>query len=112
MSFDSIMKGFGQQNINVTLDAMKEVAKDQIQELAAEQTDSKMAFLNSQEEAINPFAAKYATRQKPIKSSKTRIQKMLQSGEKAHKLLPVEQIKHSADQFQRRNPELRANVLT
>lgn len=109
MSFGA-MKGVG-QNVNVTLEAMKEVAKEEITELTAEQSESKSAFLMNQEEAVNPFAARFATKQKPIKASKTRVQKMLESGEKAKRLLPLEQIKDMAGQFQRRNPELRANVL-
>lgn len=98
-------------NVNLTLEAMREVAKEEQQELKAEQLESQAAFRNSQEEAINPFAAKFAQKQKPIKASKTRVQKMLESGEKAGRLLPIEQIKDSADQFQRRNPELRATTL-
>lgn len=99
------------QNVNVTLEAMKEVAKDEQQELRAEQMESLAAFRNSQEEAINPFAAKFATKQKSIKANRGRIQKMIKAGEKGQRLLPVEQIKDSADNFQRRNPELRSNVL-
>jgi len=109
MSIGDIFKGFGKQNI--TLDAMKAVAKEEIQEIVAEQNESKAAFINQQEEAINPFAAKFATKEKPIKASKSRLQKMMEAGGKMEKLLPVEQIKEFAGQFQRRNPELRSNVL-
>lgn len=101
----------GADQINVTLQAMQQVGKEEQQELRAEQQESQAAFRNSLEEAVNPFAAKFATRQKPIEQSKTRIQKMLESGEKAHRLLPIEQIKDSAGQFQRRNPELQADAL-
>lgn len=105
------VEGHGTQSVNLTLEAMKEVAKDEQLELHAEQEESQVSFLNSQEEAINPFAAKFAAKQKEIKSHKSRVQKMLKPGETGKRLLPIEQIKDSANQFQRRNQELQANVL-
>lgn len=104
-------RGTGPQSVNLTLEAMKEVAQKEQEELRAEQQESASAFLNSVEEAINPFAAKFASKQKDIKTHKSRIQKMMKGGETAKRLLPIEQIKDSANQFQRRNPELLANVL-
>lgn len=101
----------GKGNINVTLEAMKQVAADEAQELRAEQQESQVAFLDSQKEAVNPFAAR-TRNEKSIKSNaKDRVNKSLKSGEKGQRLLPLERIKEFADQFQRRNPELRANVL-
>lgn len=96
---------------NVTLNAMQAVAKDEQQELNAEQLSSKENFLQSQEEAVNPFAAKFATKQKEIKTHKSRVQKAKESGETGETLRSVNHIKDSAEQFQRRNPELRANIL-
>lgn len=107
-----IPRGLSGDTVNVTLQAMKEVEKEKTIELRAEQTESQQAFLNEQQEAINPFAARYATRQRPIKTNRNRIKEMMKSGEKAERLLPVQQIRRFADQFQQRNPELRANVLT
>ncbi|MBA3816793.1 MAG: hypothetical protein H0X29_09825 [Parachlamydiaceae bacterium] len=101
----------GTQSVNVTLEAMKDVGRKEQQELRAEQQDSASAFLSSMEEAVNPFAAKFATKQKDIKTHKSRIQKMMKGGETGKKLLPVEQIKDSANKFQSKNPELTANVL-
>lgn len=98
---------------NVTLNAMQQVAQEEQQEMHAEQLTSKENFLASQEEAVNPFAAKFASRQpKDIKTNKSRVQKMKEMGGTGEKLLPIAQIKDSAEQFQRRNPELRANILT
>ncbi len=91
---------------------MQETAQDEMQELRAEQQTSRESLKNQLEEAINPFSRSALTRQKKIESPKTRVQKMLQSGEKADRLMPIEQIKDQADQFQRRNPELKASVLT
>lgn len=97
---------------NITLNAMQQVAQDEQQELRAEQLSSKESFLQSQEEAINPFAAKFASKQKEIKTHKSRVQKTKESGASEEKLPPSELIKDSAENFQRRNPELRASVLT
>lgn len=96
---------------NVTLNAMQEVAKEGQQEIRAEQLTSKENFLQSQEEVINPFAAKFATKQKDIKTHKSRVQKMKEAKGTDEQILPVAQIKDSAEKFQRRNPELRSNIL-
>lgn len=102
----------GVQRTNITLEAMKAVAKEEAQEIRAEQEESQLAFLDAQKEAVNPFAARTRT-EKSIKSnSKDRVNKSLKAGEKGYRLLPIERIKEFADQFQRRNPELRANILT
>lgn len=100
------------ENVNITLEAMKEVAKDEQIELHAEQEESQAAFLNQQEEAVNPFAATIKKNQKTLKNNRDRVNKNLQAGEKAYRLLPIERIKEFADQYQRRNPELKANILT
>lgn len=97
---------------NVTLSAMERVANEEQQELHAEQLSSKQSFLESQEEAINPFAAKFATKDKDIKTQRSRIQKTKETEEvDEHALLPVDQVNDFAEQFQRRNPELRSNIL-
>jgi type III secretion protein W len=104
--------GRREQPVNLTLEAMKEVAKEEQVEIRAEQEESQGAFLNQQEEAINPFAATIKKSEKTLKNNKNRVNKNLQSGEKASRLLPVERIKEFADQYSRRNPELKANILT
>lgn len=96
---------------NITLSAMQEVASEERVELHAEQIESKNAFMESTEEAINPFASKLAAKQKEIKTHKSRIQKMMEMGGKGERLLPTERINDTAQQFQKRNPELRASVL-
>lgn len=99
------------QRGDVTLNAMQEVAKDEQQELHAEQLQSQSDFANAQEEAVNPFAQKFATKEKEIKTHKSRMQKMKELGGKMGALLPVQQIKDTANQFQRRNQDLQAHVL-
>ncbi len=109
VDFAHIQKSLGQANI--TLDAMKEVQKEEILEQKAEQQESQSALLNQQEEAVNPFAAKFAAKQKPIKTNLSRVQKMQLGAEKGQRLLPIEKLKDFAQQFQQRNPEFKANVL-
>jgi type III secretion protein W len=97
--------------IDVTLETMKAVERREQRDLRAEQQESRAAFLEAQEEAVNPFSAKFATKQKELPDNRKRINKMMESGEKAQRLLPIQKIKDSAEQFQRRNPELRSNIL-
>jgi type III secretion protein W len=103
------------RNINTELEGLKQLAKeeqiDKQLDNIAKQQDSKLTLLNQQEELINPFAATIKKSEKSLKNNKDRINKNVKAGEKAYRLLPIERIKDSAEQFQRRNPELKANVL-
>lgn len=101
----------GLQAGNLTLDAMKTVAKDEQLELRAEQESSQLSFLNQMQEATNPLGFKMQTARKEIRTRFTSVQKMNMSGDKAKRLTPIEMIKQSADEFQRRNPELEASKL-
>ena len=105
--------GVGGQNVDpdITLKAMMEAGQETQAELRAERQDSLKAFVADQKDLVNPFASRLQTTQKSIKASKSRVQKMLQTGEKAARLLPIELIKDMAGQFQQRNSELRSNVL-
>lgn len=96
--------------VNVTLEAMQQVKADEIVESSAEQETSKDAFLFAQQETVNPFAFMRRS-EKTITAQKSRIQKMLQSGEKAQRMVPIEFIKDLAHQFQQRNSELKESVL-
>jgi type III secretion protein W len=100
----------GGEASNITLQAMKEVAQDERVEMRAEQQESQAALLDSQKEAINPFAARVKS-EKSIKTTKGRVSKSLGASEKTQKLLPLQKIKDSAQQFERRNPELKASTL-
>lgn len=99
------------QGPNITIAAMQEVAKDQQTELRAEQLDSAKGLLESQETMTNPFASRLSNKEKPIKAYKGRVQKSEKATETGKKLLPFEQIKDKASEFQKRNPEMRSNVL-
>jgi|688.fasta_scaffold08073_8 type III secretion protein W len=101
----------GAQGINVTLEAMKQVAKEEQIEQKAEQQESQGAFLDMLKDAINPFAARVKS-EKSLKTRKGQVKKSVKAGEKSQRLLPIERIKDFAEQFQRRNPELKANTLS
>jgi type III secretion protein W len=97
---------------DVTLGAMQQVGKEEQQIQAAEQLSSKQNFLQAQEEVINPFAARFATKQKDLETNKPRIKKTEETKAEDQKLGPIERIKKFSDEFEQRNPELRANILT
>lgn len=99
------------QSVNVTLEAMKQVAKEEQQELRAEQQESQINLLDAQKELVNPMALRAKT-EKSLKARRGTVQKSVKSGEKAARLLPIEKIKDFAEQFQRRNPELKASTLS
>lgn len=109
MGFE-VKGNLGGQDVNVTLDAMKAVAKDQAQELRAEQQSSVLALKDQLAETVNPFAALRKS-EKTVKAQKGRINKMQLSGEKPEQLLPIAALKNLAEQFQRRNPELKSDTL-
>lgn len=102
--------GSDDTSVNLTLQAMKAVQKEDLQELRAEQEESQDSLVQSEQELINPFAQKLEKKQKDLRASKSRIQKMTETG-KAATILPVQRIKDSAEKFQNRNRELRDNVL-
>lgn len=106
----NIRSSFGDRG-NITIQAMQQIQQDEIIDKMGEQEEAHSAFLNQMEEAINPFAARYATKQKPLRNQSSRVMKMLQSGDKADRLAPIAKLKENADEFQRRNPELKAQVL-
>lgn len=106
-----IQSGASAPRVNITLEAMQQLKADEQAELSAEAMTAKDALLNYLQEAVNPFP-KLPKTQKPIETQRGRIQKMLKSGEKSERSLPLQHIKDKADQFQRQNPELKASVLT
>lgn len=95
---------------NESLEAMKRVGASTAQELGAEKVSSQKAFMESMEEMANPFAAKFATKQRPIEK-RTKTEKMKQA-EGERQLRPVEAIKDSAAKFQQQSKnELDAKML-
>lgn len=100
-----------QQQPNLTIEAMQKVAQNEKIELTAEANESKKSLMEAQETAVNPFAAARQTARQPIKTRKDQIKELMKGSEAGKKLLPIEHIKDMAGQFQKRNPELRSNVL-
>lgn len=107
----NIPAGLSGPHVDRTLAAMQRASADIQDELSAEQVSSKEAMQNFLQEAVNPFS-RLPKMQKSLEAQKGRIQKMLKMGEQAERLLPLEMIKDKANQFQQRNPELKASVLT
>ena len=105
-----IRGGLSGPKVNVTLQAMQETRADETAELQSEQLSSKIAFQASCEEQINPFQ-RLQRQQKPIDANRARFQKMLKLAGQASRLSPIEMIKESADQFHKRNPELKVAAL-
>jgi type III secretion protein W len=96
---------------DITVQTFKMEAAEEAVENLAKQVETQRDMQLTLEEATNPFARGGAEKLKKIQTNKTRVQKMLQTGEKSARLLPIEQIKDSANQFQRRNQELQAKTL-
>lgn len=102
----------GDASVNLTLEAMKAVQKETAAEISAEQEESLESLQQSEEELINPFAQKLDKREKALEAQRARISQLFGKEEELpESLLPVEQIRGSAEKFQGRNPELRQNVL-
>jgi len=97
---------------NITNKAMQEVAKDEAIERIAEAETASDSALESLKEAVNPLAARLREKRKIDRPARERVSKMMKGGEKAERMLPIGQIKDAANQFERRNPELKASVLT
>lgn len=110
------MSGFGDltaggQRANVTLQAMKQVSKDNAIELYAERISARKDIKASMMEQANPFAKRIRKKRKTRKSQLNRVQKALKKGEKSERLEIMKRIGRRADDFQRRNPELKAKIL-
>lgn len=108
--FGNIKENLSNPHVNITLDAMQRTLRSEEQELRSEQLSSKEAFQTGLEEIGNPFMM-LQRQEKTLKTNKSRIQKMMKGGMKEKRLIPVETIKDAAQQFQRRNPELKETVL-
>lgn len=95
---------------NMTIRAMKEVGLDTRIELYAEKivTNEVMADWVP---STNPFAKKMRGTGKSMRSQLKRVSEALRKGEKAERLELLKQMKKEADEFEKRNPELKAKIL-
>jgi type III secretion protein W len=77
----------------------------------AQQQDSLSGIDTDLRDNINPFAKKRTGRKESMKSRARTITKSQLAKEKGQRMLPVERLKNAADQYQRRNPEMKPRVL-
>lgn len=96
---------------NVTLQAMKQVAQDEMEELHAERMTSKEAFLQSLETLSNPFARRQSERKKEIEKRRQSVIDAQGLEDKGQEGSATQQFKSAAEKFAARNPELRAPTL-
>lgn len=81
-----------------------------VNELAAEQESSVEAF-QADQQAEAPIIIKFQKSEKTLKPHKTRLAETTKAGEKGERAETQQHLKNSADQYQRKNPELKASVL-
>lgn len=93
------------------VDAYTKIGADTAKELAAEMLSAAKDFKESTTEMINPFAARFATKQKEIKAREPRIKELMKARAGDSHLLPPREIKEWAEQFQKQNRELKSAVL-
>jgi len=93
------------------VDAYTKIGADTAKELAAEMLSAAKDFKESTTEMVNPFAARFATKQKELKAREPRIKELMKARAGDSHLLPPRQIKEWAEQFQKQNRELKSAVL-
>lgn len=91
-----------------TLEAMKEVGKDTAQEVKQEQKAAEKSAQASNAQTV--FRPKTKTKKKKIKDVSSNVAKMAKM-KKEKKLLPVQQIAKKAEEHEKKNPELKSQVL-
>lgn len=103
----------GIQRSSQTLQAMRELQVDAKQEALAQRIASKNALLEVLSETTYHLAGKIKKKEKTLKANKSRIQKMLKSGEKLGPMGRLEENKDrdTAAQYEKQNRELSADTL-
>ena len=108
MNYGDLSAGYRSEMAEKRIEETKEfIELERYVEAESIESDLKEVFT----EMVNPFAARIRTHRKPRKAQLSRVQKSLKSGEKADSIATAKQMKNSADDFQRRNPELKAKIL-
>ena len=111
MSFGGVQKNPSSSSVDQTIKAMQEAELSEAVELDAEAVSAKEEIQQAQQETINPFA-KTVKQKKFTRVSKSRLEKTKKMGEKGESPLPLQRIKDKAQDFERRNPELKSGVLS
>lgn len=91
-----------------TLEAMQEVGKDTAAEIRAERATAKQNAQAANTQTA--FRPKTKTKKKSLKNRASSVTKMMKA-QKEKRLLPVKRIEEKADQFNKRNPELKVISL-
>jgi type III secretion protein W len=99
------------QYADMTFQTMSQVGFETGQELYAETLTAQKEFRTDLEEMINPFAKKVQQKEKPRSEQLSRISKLLKQGEKSDRLEQMRFLERHAQEFEKRNPELKAKVL-
>jgi type III secretion protein W len=90
---------------------MQELQQEAKVEALAAQVDAKENLKDSAEEAVNPFGYRMQAKEKKVKAHSTRIQKLLEGQEKMQQVKMPKEFEDKANQFEQRNPELKASKL-
>ncbi|MDF2549523.1 MAG: sctW, copN [Chlamydiales bacterium] len=97
---------------NLTLETFKNEALENLQEAAVMQDVAQDNLKNALEESVNPFGYRLAQKKKPEGDELRRVKKANGTEEKEGiSRLFIEKIKQSAQNFEERNPELKAKML-
>lgn len=108
---DAMQTMFKRDSAEVQAEALflrgeEEIARQEI----AQQVETEENLLNVYEEAVNPLAGKLADDEKNIKER--RFLSKVSKGEKTDdKTVPQKEIQEQASKFEKRNPELKAQIL-
>lgn len=98
--------------INKTLQAMIEVGKDTKMELAAERVSARKSIREALSETTTQLGDKVKKKErKPKTEQLKRVLQAMKSGEKAASSEQSKNIERRAEDYQRRNPELKAKSL-
>lgn len=107
---DAISRG-----VSDSTEVARAIVQGKLEEIAVEenavQEETQVHLVEVFEEASNPLAASFATKQKELKEQPIVIFKM-EKGEEARKVLPERDVKEQASKFEKRNPELKSTILT
>jgi len=97
--------------MNATLQAFREVAADTKAETRAEQLSAKEGMQDALERLTRHLGEKVDKKRKKERAQLKRIGQALKSGEKAERVTTLKVVQRKAEEFERKNPELKAKTL-
>lgn len=99
----------GDSKSRATIDAMQAVGREEKLELTAEQISAQKSAQASNEETA--FVPRTQRETKTLKSRSSKVTNLAKM-KREKGMIPIQRIKESAQQYERRNPELKAQILT